>query len=378
MRNLRNFLVLIAVWAVSMAAIAEQRVYIGGVGAAGGEIALMALDANAGQLATKGAAVAAAPGDGAEGVPASFLALHPSLPVLYGVGESPGIIAAFQIDTTTGRLTRLNQQPTVGAGPCHVAVAPGGAHVAVANYGGGSVALFPLDAAGTLAPASAFVQHEGSSAHPTRQTKPHAHSVNFDPSGKFLLAADLGTDQVLVYRYDAATGALAPNDPPPAALAPGAGPRHLVFHPTGRYVYVVNELDNTVSAFAFDAAAGRLDLIGSTGTLPADFTGDNTTAEVRAHPNGRFLYASNRGHDSIALFHIDQANGALNFINATPTGGKTPRNFNLDPSGAFLIAANQQSDTLHTFRIDAETGALSPTGDPVASPRPMCVLFARP
>jgi len=311
----------------------------------------------------------------------SFLAKHPKLPVIYAVGEiegdgDGGTISAFRIDAETGMLSALNQASTGGAGPCHVAVAPSGAHVAVANYSGGSVALLPLGEDGSLAPASAFVQHAGSSVNPQRQEAPHAHSVHFDPSGKYLLSADLGTDQLLVYRYDETAGTLTPNDPPFAALPPGAGPRHFVFHPSGKFVYVVNELDSTVSVFAWDGETGALEAVQQIGTLPKDFTGESTTAEIRVHPTGRFLYASNRGHDSITVFTIDAKTGLLNLVGHSPTGGSTPRNFNLDPSGRFLIAANQRSDSVFLFRVDQNTGRLTATGSSVAVGAPVCVLYS--
>ena len=310
----------------------------------------------------------------------SFLAKHPKLPVLYAVGEMEGdgdggTISAFRIDSATGKLILLNQASTVGAGPCHVAVAPSGLHVAVANYGGGSVALLLVGEDGSLSSVSAFVQHEGSSVNPKRQEAPHAHSVNFDPSGNFLLSADLGTDQLLVYRYDSAAGTLTPNTPAFAALPPGAGPRHFVFHPSGEYVYVVNELASTVSVFAWDGETGALEALQEIGTLPQDFAGESTTAEIRVHPTGRFVYASNRGHDSIAVFRVDAESGQLTAVGHTATGGSTPRNFNLDPSGRFLIAANQRSDSVFLFRVNQDTGGLTATGSSAAVGAPVCVLY---
>ncbi|NUM52088.1 MAG: lactonase family protein [Candidatus Hydrogenedentes bacterium] len=310
----------------------------------------------------------------------SFLAKHPTLPVIYAVGEMVkepdgpgGTVSAFRIEVS-GALTLINRASSVGDGPCHVAVAPSGKHVAVANYGGGSTALLPIDDTGALGRASAFVQHEGSSVNPQRQEGPHAHSVTFDPSGKYLVVADLGLDKLLVYRYDAEKGALAPNERP-AALKPGAGPRHTKFHPTLPYLYVVNELDSTVTTFAFDAASGAAKQIQNVGTLPGDFAEASTTAEIRVHPSGAFVYASNRGHDSISVFTVESASGTLSLKGHTPTAGSTPRNFNLDPSGKYLIAANQKSDTIVTFSIDQKTGALSPLGEPIVVPMPVCVLF---
>ncbi len=314
----------------------------------------------------------------------SFLALHPAKPLLYAVGEATresgekwDSVTAFLVEPETGALTQLNRASSRGGGPCHVAVAPAGRHVAVANYGSGSIAALPIREDGPLGEASAFVQHTGSSIHPQRQREAHAHSVTFDPTGRFLFAADLGTDQIMVYRFNDMLGTLEANDPPSVHLAPGAGPRHFAFHPSGKFAYVINELDCTITAFTYDPAAGRLDPIHSVTTVPGDFTGDNTTAEIKVHPSGRFVYGSNRGHDSIAVFTIDAGSGALTPAGWTSTQGKTPRNFNMDPEGRFLIAANQESDTLAVFRIDPASGALEPTGQTVAVPSPVCVVFSQ-
>lgn len=310
----------------------------------------------------------------------SFLAKHPALPVIYAVGEmvkepdgDGGTVSAFRIEES-GSLTLINRASSVGAGPCHVAVASSGKHVAVANYGGGSTALLPIDATGALGEASAFIQHEGKSVNPDRQEGPHAHSVTFDASGKFLVVADLGIDKLVIYRYDAGAGTLKATDTP-AALKPGAGPRHTKFHPALPVLYSVNELGNTVTVFAFDAASGVTKVMQTIGTLPGDFTGTNTTAEIRVHPSGQFVYASNRGHDSVAVFAVDRASGKLVAKGQTATGGSTPRNFNLDRSGKFLIAANQKSDSVVAFKIDGKTGALEKVGEAVNVPSPVCVFF---
>ncbi|MGI6461664.1 MAG: lactonase family protein [Candidatus Hydrogenedentales bacterium] len=308
----------------------------------------------------------------------SFLALHPTKPLLYAVGEageSLDGVTGFLVDPETGDLTRLNRAASMGRGPCHITVAPGGRNVAVANYSGGSIATLPLREDGALGDASAFVQHTGSSVNPQRQREAHAHSVNFDPSGRFLFAADLGTDHVMIYRFDERHGTLEANDPPSVQLAPGAGPRHFALHPSGKFAYVINELDNTITAFACDLAAGRLDALQSISTVPEEFTGESYTAEIRVHPSGRFVYGSNRGHDSIALFAVDPASGALTSAGWTPTQGKTPRHFNIEPGGKFLIAANQDSDSLAVFRIDPASGALEATGQLVSVPTPVCVVF---
>ena len=309
----------------------------------------------------------------------SFLAKHPALPVIYAVGEmvkepdgDGGTVSAFRMEES-GELTLINRASSVGAGPCHVAVAPSGKHVAVANYGGGSVALLPIDDTGTLGKASAFIQHEGSSVNKDRQGEPHAHSVTFDASGKFLIVADLGIDKLAIYKYDAAVGSLTAADP--AVLKPGAGPRHTKFHPTLPVLYTVNELGNSVTVFLFDAASGATKELQTISTLPSDSKGTNTTAEIRVHPSGRYVYASNRGHDSIAVFAVDEQSGELSATGQTPTGGRTPRNFNVDPGGKYLLAANQNSDSVVTFAVDGKTGALKQVGEPLSVPMPVCVFF---
>jgi 6-phosphogluconolactonase len=246
--------------------------------------------------------------------------------------------------------------------------------VLVVNYGTGSVAVLAIRDDGSLGDSTAFVQHSGSSVNPKRQQGPHAHSVNLSPDNRFAIVADLGLDQVLVYRFDASSGSLQPNDPPFARVAPGAGPRHFTFHPSGRFAYVINELASTVTAFNWDARRGVLSEIQTISTLPKDFSGENYTAEVVVHPNGRFLYGSNRGHDSIAVFSIDRQ-GKLTFIETTPTQGSFPRNFALDPTGRWLFAANQRSDNVVLFRVDPKTGRLSPANRTIRVGSPVCVRF---
>lgn len=316
----------------------------------------------------------------AEAARPSFLAIHPRRPLLYAVGEvadfqerKTGVVRAFAIEAS-GKLRLLNAQPSGGAGPCHVAVEPGGRCVLVANYAGGSVASLPIEEDGRLKSPGSVVQHQGRGPNPRRQEGPHAHSINVDPTGRFALAPDLGCDKVFVYRLEAAAGRLVPHDPPAVTLAPGAGPRHLAFHPNGQFAYVINELNSTVTALAYDGAAGRLQVLSSVSTLPPDFSGSNTTADIHVHPSGKFLYGSNRGHDSIAIFAI-AGDGTLRPLGHQSTRGKTPRNFALDPSKQYLLAANQDSDTVALFRIDAQTGLLSPLGEPVAVPRPVCIRF---
>ncbi len=310
----------------------------------------------------------------------SFLAIHPNRRFLYAVGEAgmfegrpEGGVVAFAIDPKSGGLNRLNAQSSKGRGPCHLIVDGAGRNVLVANYGGGSVAVLPLGPDGRLRPASSFVQHEGSSVDPRRQTAPHAHSINLDAANRFAFVADLGLDQVLVYRFSSEAGTLRPHDPPAAKVVPGGGPRHFAFHPSGRFAYVINELNCTVTAFDYDADEGRLRTLHSVPTLPADFEGNNTTAEIVVHPSGKFVYGSNRGHDSLAAFRVDRETGRLTPIGHTPTGGETPRNFAIDPSGRFVLAQNQASDSVVVFRVNTETGELQPTGSRIAVPSPVCI-----
>src|SRR5690606_12550926 len=310
----------------------------------------------------------------------SFLAVHQGRGVLYAVSETRGTperpggtVSGYSIGPG-GVLTPLNAESTGAGGPCYVAVTADGAVVLVANYSG-SVASLPADGEGRLSPAASFIRHEGSSVHPRRQRGPHAHSINVDPSGRFALAVDLGLDRVLVYRLGQTDGTLRPHDPPGAPVTPGSGPRHLAFHPSGRTAYVINELANTITVFDWDAEAGTLTARQTLPTLPEDFTGTSYTAEVQVHPSGRFVYGSNRGHDSIAIFAVDSGTGTLTPVGYESTDGARPRHFGIDPAGRFLIAANQDTGTLVVFRIDQESGRLTRTGVTAKVPSPVCVRF---
>jgi 6-phosphogluconolactonase len=316
-----------------------------------------------------------------EAVNPSFLDLHPSGRFLYAVsevsgpaGKPAGAVSAFAIAADTGKLTLLDTRPTGGAGPCYVSVDRQGRTALAANYGSGSVCVMPIGTGGELAEAAAFIQHAGSGPNSKRQAGPHAHCIDLDPAGRFALVADLGLDKVLVYRFDSARGSLAANDPPAAAVAPGSGPRHVAFHPNGRFVYVINEMASTITAFSYDGERGTLSQLQTVPTLPADWRGASSTAEIQVHPSGRFVYGSNRGHDSIAIFAVN-ADGTLKALGHQPSGGKTPRCFGMDPTGAYLLAANQGTDNLVVFRIDRQSGGLSPTGVAAAVPSPVCVKF---
>jgi 6-phosphogluconolactonase len=311
----------------------------------------------------------------------SFLAIDPSGRHIYAAnevsefkGEKAGAVSGFSIDRASGRLTHLNTVSSKGPGPCYVSVDSSGKNVLVANYGGGSVAVLPKGSDGKLNDASAFDQHHGSGADQKRQRGPHAHCVKLSPDNKFALVTDLGTDEVMVYRFDPAKGSITANNPPSAKLKPGAGPRHFVFHPKLPRLYTINELNSTITAFDWDAAKGILTDRQSVSTLPEGYSGESTGAEIVIHPNGKFLYGSNRGDDSIAIFAVDSA-GALKAAGHVKTQGKVPRNFALDPSGTLLFAANQESDNIVIFRVDTKTGKLTPTGEVLEVASPVCVRF---
>jgi 6-phosphogluconolactonase len=316
-----------------------------------------------------------------EAVKPSFVALHPSGKFLYSVsevddmdGKKQGGVIAYSNDPATGKLTRLNHQPSEGTAPCYVAVHPSGASLYVANYSAGTVAGFPIKTDGTLAPATSRIQHEGSGPDKGRQDAPHAHSINLSSDGRFAYACDLGTDQVLIYAVEPKTGKLTPHQQ--VALPPGSGPRHLSFHPNGKLAFVINELANTLTTLSVDAESGAMKILSSVPTLPKGFDGKNTTAEVVVHPSGKFVYGSNRGHDSIAVFALDQASGELTPRGFAKDGIDEPRNFRTDPAGNFLLVGNQNSDSIVVFAIDQETGALTPTDAKIEVPTPVCVRFA--
>ncbi|MFH1743654.1 MAG: lactonase family protein [bacterium] len=310
----------------------------------------------------------------------SFLEIHPNGKFLYAVSESGGAggVSAFAIDPDTGGLKLLNQQTSAGAGPCYVCIDHAGKNVLVANYGSGSASVIPINADGTLGEPTGFVQHEGSSVNPSRQSGPHAHSVNVSPDDRFAFVADLGLDKILIYKLDIEKGTIVANSPPYAQVKPGAGPRHFAFHPSGKFAYLINELNGTMTSFAYDASSGALTEIQTITTLPSGFQGDNWCAEVRAHPGGKFLYGSNRGHDSIVVYRIEPGKGTLTFVEHETAGIKTPRNFNIDPTGKFCLVANQDADTVVVFRIDQKTGALEPTGHKISVGKPVCIRFLQP
>ncbi len=315
-----------------------------------------------------------------EPVNPSFLALDPQRRFLYATsevmtfeGQPGGAVYAYAIDPETGRLTFLNRQPSLGEATCHLSVDRTGRFVLVANYMGGSVAVLPVLEDGRLGPVTDFVQHEGSSVNPERQEAPHPHSIFLDAAERFAFVPDLGLDKVMIYRFDAARGTLTPAETPWVSVQPGAGPRHFAFHPQGRFAYVLNELDATMTAFSYDPATGALTTLQTLDVQPDDEAALRSGADVHVAPSGRFVYGSLRGPDCIVSLAIDEATGQLTRLGHTSTQGQTPRNFALDPSGTLLLAANQDSHTIVTFRIDAQTGALTPTGRVTDVPSPACV-----
>jgi 6-phosphogluconolactonase len=331
-------------------------------------------DSARGQLSSLGIA--------AESADPSFLAVHPDGKFLYAVNEVgdfnggvSGAVSAFAIDAKTGGLKFLNQVPTRGAGPCYVSLDKNGAFVLVANYDGGSIASFPVHDDGTLGTASGFVQHSGSGPNKERQEGPHAHWIGTSPDNRFALAVDLGLDQVIVYGFDSSKGIFAPMLSGFAKVKPGAGPRHLAFHPNGKFAYALSEMESSVTVFSYQAKNGAFTSLQTISALPKDYSGLKEAAEIAVHPSGKFLYTSNRGHDSIAIFAIDEKKGTLTSLGQVLTGGKTPRHFAIDPTGAYLLAENQESNNIVIFHIDPATGNLTPTGQTIEVPSPVCITF---
>lgn len=312
----------------------------------------------------------------------SWITLHPNGRFLYAVSEvsnyqgpNSGGVIAFSIDRATGKLTFLNEVASRGASPCYLTVDRSGKYLLVANYAGGSIAVFPILADGRLGPSSDLVQHSGHGANAVRQEGPHPHSADLSPDDHFVFVDDLGLDKLFSYGFDANTGKLTGLTTHPAEFEPGAGPRHFILHPSGKFAYVLEEMHSKVVAFATNPQDGSFRQLQSISTVPSDFTAHNDAAELEIHPSGRFLFASNRGQDTIAVFAIDSVKGTLTPLAYTPTGGKTPRTFEVDPAGELLFAANQHSDNIVIFKIDQKTGGLTPTGHVVDIASPVCVKF---
>ena len=289
--------------------------------------------------------------------------------------NSTGFVSAYSINPASAQLKLINQKPSGGGDPSYISLDRTGHYVFVANYDGGNIAVWALETDGSLGERTAFVQHTGSSVNPQRQSHAFAHSIRVDPTNRFALVADLGLDKLFVYKFNVKDGSLTPNDPPFVKAAPGAGPRHVVFHPNGRWVYLITEMGNTIMLFDWDARRGALSEVQTVSTLPKGFQGNSTCAEIQVHPSGKFVYASNRGRDSIAVFSVDAKTGRLILIQDVPSGGKTPRNFDMDPTAHWLLVTNHDSNTAMVFGIDQETGKLTPAGQPVDVPSPYCPRF---
>ncbi|MCY7352504.1 MAG: lactonase family protein [Cytophagaceae bacterium] len=303
----------------------------------------------------------------------SFLTVSPDQKFVYSVGETDGggSVHAFSFDKKTGNLAKLNTQSSQGAGPCYVTVDKTGKWVMVGNYGGGSLTVLPVEKDGSLGKPTQNIKHEGSSVNAQRQAAPHVHSVNISANNRDVFVPDLGVDQVVGYRLDDQTGQLTPGTP--TNVTKGSGPRHFAFHPNGKFAYVIQELSGTVTAF--DYRDGSLTALQTLPTLPGDYKGGNSCADIHVSPDGKFLYGSNRGHDSIVIYAIDKKTGKLTLAGHQSVLGKTPRNFAIDPSGAFVLAANQASDNITIFRRNAKTGLLQPTGQEIKVPNPVCLKF---
>ncbi len=304
----------------------------------------------------------------------SFLAVHPSKGYLYAVNElNKGEVSAFALDPQGAGLTRLNHQSTDGAAPCYLSTDPTGRWLLTANYSGGSLAVHPIQADGRLGPMADFIQHEGAGPNHARQEKAHAHSIAFDPGGKYVISCDLGMDLVFVYVLDPMSGKLSLHSQ--ASAEPGAGPRHFAFHPNLPVLYVANELGNTVTLNQWDAENGAIQPVESWSTLPEGYREETTVADIHLHPSGRYLYVSNRGHNSLAIYAVDTVDGRLSLVGFEPTGGAIPRNFAISPDGNYLFVANQATDNIVAFSVDKETGKLTATGEEYAAPSPVCLQF---
>jgi len=306
----------------------------------------------------------------------AFFIIHPNGKYLYTCNSGqPGQISAYAIDSTTKHLILLNQKPSYGGDPSFISFDKTLRFALVANYDGGNICVYAIQPDGSFGDRTAFVQHEGKSVNPERQTHAYAHSIIVDQSNRFVLVADLGLDKVFVYRFNEKDGSLSSNDPPFAMVKPGSGPRHVRFHPNGKWIYVINEMGCSISCFNWDSDKGTLIEFQNISTLPKDFTNTSTCAELEIHPNGKFLYCSNRGHNSIAVFAIDQISGQLTLIQHVPTKGNTPRNFAFDPTGKWIICTNQDSNNAVVFSINKTAGYLTQVGEPVEVPQPFCERF---
>jgi 6-phosphogluconolactonase len=361
----RASLIALAAGAFALAASPGYLTFIGNFGTA---IPVFQLDTASGKLKPLGS-------DTMTKTPA-WLTISSNGKFLYAVNEQADSVSAFALDSKAAKLTPLNTLSTKGKGPCHVAVDHTGKALFVANYGSGSLESFTIKSDGSIGERASFIQNEGSSADKSRQKGPHAHSANISPDNRFLVLADLGLDKLLVFKLDPATAKLTPNDPPFASVKPGSGPRHFVFSPDSKFGYVINEMGNIIIGFSFDKQKGSLKEIQTVSTLPDDFKGsNNSTAEIAISSDGRFLYGSNRGVGTIAVYSVDKNTGMLAKIQDAATGGTTIRSFGIDPTGEFVLAGLQEKNTVVEFRRDKSTGKLTLTGEKVDTPTPVCVIF---
>jgi 6-phosphogluconolactonase len=364
------------IWLSPQSSIAQDNLVFFGTHSVGSQkgISIAHFNSDSGIL-TKPELVVEAP------APAYFI-IHPDGRHLYtcnsndfAKGYTGQTISAYSIDPKNGNLTLLNQQSSGSADPSYIWMDASKRFVLVANYKGGSVAVIAINPDGSLGKITANIKHTGRSVDTVRQTQPYAHSVKLDPTNRFALVADLGLDKLFVYRFNRESGSLDPNDPPFVTVSPGSGPRHFAFHPNGKFVYLINEMACTIITYAWDSAVGRLTELQASSTLPADFKGKNTCAEIEVYPNGKFLYASNRGHESLAVFAIDSTTGKISLLEHIPTQGHSPRNFAFDPTNKWIIVTNHNSDNAMVFKVDDKSGHLTPAGNPVPIVYPFCVRF---
>jgi 6-phosphogluconolactonase len=306
----------------------------------------------------------------------TFLAIPPSGKVLYSVNEATttsGGVSSYAIEPKTGKLTLMNQESAHGRGPCHIALDQTGKLAFVSNYGAGTFTVLPIQSDGKFGAATDSIKYEGKGPNAQRQDKPHIHSATISPNNRFVYVCDLGNDKVYIYEFDKATGKVKPAATPFAAVSPGSGPRHITIHPNGKYLYLVEELTSTVATFSLDSKTGALTMIeDNVKTLPADFTGKNTSADIHTDPKGRFLYQSNRGYDALAILSIAN-DGKVSLVGQQSTEGKVPRNFMIDPKGEYAFAANQDTDNIVVYKVDSKTGKLTPTGHQIKVPAPVCL-----
>jgi 6-phosphogluconolactonase len=353
---------------IAAASLSAEHIYIG---TSGKGIYLADFDAKTGKLG--------APAIVSDAVAPSYITIHPDGRYLYAVNEvKDGAVSAFAIDSGSGKLTPINSASVKSAGPCYIAIDKSGHWAATANYSGGSITVLPIEGGGRVGEAVEFIQNKGSGPNRDRQTAPHPHWVGFIPKSNLALVTDLGIDEIAIYNFNAKTGALTVGPTAFMTIPPGSGPRHAVMHPTGKFLYVITELTSFITEYYFEAEPKRFTAVSTVSTLPEGFKGENTGAEIAMHPTGKFVYASNRGDDSIAVFSVtDFKRGTLKLEQHIPSGGKTPRQFEIDPSGHWLLAGNQGSDTIAIFSIDLSNGKLTAAGTVPGVVKPTCIKFAK-